>query len=454
MKATIKYPIPGTLFLILFVLIAESCKNKKEPDTKPEAGSSFSLIQEKVLNTSCALSGCHASENDAAFAQHRLVLTEGVAYQNLVNVDPQNPAAKSAGMKRVSPGKANQSFLLHKLNCDLNHHSSDYGNPMPLGREPLSQGQIEYITQWIAAGASASGKTTADERLLEDNVPSCAEAFSPLEAPASGYQLKIAPFEVPAQFEREIFVYKEVGNAEEAYINRFEMKMRRNSHHFLVNTFIPGMPSTLLPLVDQIRELRNASGNYVQQTIAQMEFQAFAIASQSPVHDYQFPAGVALKIPARHKLDLNLHYVNRSNSPIQGECYMNLYKANPSEVLHEAQPIFLDNTSFSLPPLKKTVITKTFTTPQPMKIFMLTSHTHQLGEQFDIKIKGGSRNGELIYTSTTWHHPLVKTFATPVELQVGEGLTMEVTYNNTTNKTVSFGLTSQDEMGIIYGYYY
>jgi hypothetical protein len=29
-----------------------------------------------------------------------------------------------------------------------------------------------------------------------------------------------------------------------------------------------------------------------------------------------------------------------------------------------------------------------------------------------------------------------------------------VTYNNTTNKIVNFGLTSEDEMNIIFGYYY
>jgi hypothetical protein len=454
MKATLKYPIAGMLCLTLSLMGIDSCKNKKEPDATPDTESSFSLIQQKVLNPSCAVSGCHASESDVAFAQHRLVLAEGVAYGNLVDADPQNAAAKNDGMKRVKPGKTNQSFLLHKLTCDLNHHSSDYGNPMPLGLDPLSAGQIEYISQWIAAGASAKGKIAADVRLLDDNVPSCAEAFTPLEAPAFGYQLKIESFEIPAKFEREIFVYKEVGNEEEAYINRFEMKMRRNSHHFLVNTFRPGTPTLLLPAVNQVRELRNAGGNYVQLTTSQMAFQDFAMASQAPVLDYHFPPGVALKIPARHKLDLNLHYVNRSDKTIPGECYMNLHQVQPSEVQHEAQPIFWDNTNFSLLALKKTLVTKSFTAQQPMKIFMLTSHTHQLGEQFDIKIKGGSRNGELIYTSTTWHHPLIKTFATPVELKAGEGLTMEITYNNTTNKTVSFGLTSQDEMGIIYGYYY
>ncbi|MEY3855295.1 MAG: hypothetical protein RIS68_1309, partial [Bacteroidota bacterium] len=36
----------------------------------------------------------------------------------------------------------------------------------------------------------------------------------------------------------------------------------------------------------------------------------------------------------------------------------------------------------------------------------------------------------------------------------GEGLTSVVTYVNNTTKNLSFGLTSEDEMDIIFGYYY
>ena len=42
----------------------------------------------------------------------------------------------------------------------------------------------------------------------------------------------------------------------------------------------------------------------------------------------------------------------------------------------------------------------------------------------------------------------------PIVLQAGEGLTSVITYNNTTTHAISFGLTSEDEMGIIFGYYY
>jgi hypothetical protein len=89
-----------------------------------------------------------------------------------------------------------------------------------------------------------------------------------------------------------------------------------------------------------------------------------------------------------------------------------------------------------------------------MNVFMLTSHNHEWGQKFQIKISGGTRNGEIVYESNDWAHPLVKNFPSPIVLKKGEGLTSVVTYNNTTDHTIQFGLTSQDEMDIIYGYFY
>ena len=61
---------------------------------------------------------------------------------------------------------------------------------------------------------------------------------------------------------------------------------------------------------------------------------------------------------------------------------------------------------------------------------MLTSHFHEHGEQFVIRIAGGPPDGQVVYTSTDWSHPLI------------------------TGRTLSFGLTSQHEMDIVFGYAY
>jgi hypothetical protein len=89
-----------------------------------------------------------------------------------------------------------------------------------------------------------------------------------------------------------------------------------------------------------------------------------------------------------------------------------------------------------------------------VSVFLLTSHMHEHGERFMIRIVGGPRDGEIVYETTSWSHPEVVTYEPALVLSAGEGLRSEVTYNNTTNQTIRFGLTSQDEMGIIFGYFH
>ena len=74
----------------LFILLA-SCEKKQAVETTVKP--SFEIIQEKILNVSCALSGCHASTADASYAQHGLVLIPGKSYANLVGVMAKNAAA-------------------------------------------------------------------------------------------------------------------------------------------------------------------------------------------------------------------------------------------------------------------------------------------------------------------------------------------------------------------------
>lgn len=74
-------------------------------------------------------------------------------------------------------------------------------------------------------------------------------------------------------------------------------------------------------------------------------------------------------------------------------------------------------------------------------------------EKFEIQIVGGARNGQTILTETDWEHPKVLDFTPALQLKKGEGLRSVVTFNNTTDKELIFGLTTEDEMDIIFGYF-
>jgi hypothetical protein len=425
------------------------------PQTKQIA--SFDLLQDKFLTPSCATSGCHLSEKDGSFAQHRLVLAKGLAYGNLVGAPSVNSAALAKSMPRVKKFASNESLFYHKLNWDLSHHGlANYGAPMPLGGKPITKGQLAFVQKWIDAGAPSAGEVV-DPAVLDDTTPSYAEDanFSPLPSPAeegkSGVQLKVERFVVPPNFERELFVRRPLNNPAPIYVSRIKLKSRANSHHMVIYDF---RNKSLLPKSDETRDLRNLDNSLNILTFLQMSNHIFLGGGTDPNSDYTFPAGMALQLPVNASVDLNPHYFNKTKENLFGENYVNLYTVPADQVKKIVQMIDFGVTNFTLPAKQTTTITRDFKFDTDVAVVSLTSHYHEKGKLFQIKIMGGSRNGEVIYENSDWAHPKVINYDSPILLQAGQGLTSVVTYVNDTAKDISFGLTSEDEMNIIFGYYY
>ena len=133
------------LLTCLFLLLVYSCSDdnstgpyeSKTPDTNTTMPV-FSDINSTIFQTSCAFSGCHASNTKQA----GLDLSSANAYNSLVGV----PSTQNPGMKRVDPGNSANSYILKKL-------KGDGTTRMPLRQAALSQEKIDMITAWIDAGA-------------------------------------------------------------------------------------------------------------------------------------------------------------------------------------------------------------------------------------------------------------------------------------------------------------
>lgn len=430
-------------------LVALACSDAGSPASTIPVDGSFARLQNRVLVPSCATGGCHVSGSGS------VVLSGPSAYDALVNATPTHTVARIAGLKRVTPGRPDSSLLYLRLLAPTHHLPLDLGPVMPEGRPALSAGQVEFLLQWIAAGAPRRGEV-ADAALLTDTTPQVQAAFQPLPAPAegSGIQLRVEPFTVAPRFERELFVFRRAATTTDLYVRRIQFRMRPNSHHFVVYGFNSTIPSYLVPGYDAVRDIRNPDGSMNVTNMVTMGYHIFFGGSMQPEFAYEFPAGVALKVPAGTGLDLNVHYANRSDAPISGEAAVNLYTVPAAQVTKVARTLNWANQSITLPSGQRTTLEKTFTVTDSTTIFALTSHTHRLGERFLIQVVGGPRNGETIYENTDWEHPAFLILPQPVHLGPGEGLKSIVTYNNSTGATVRFGLQSTDEMGIIFGYAY
>lgn len=112
-------------------------------DELPAVSLAFDL--QPIFDTACVQ--CHLLES----AQGGLVIENGEAWANLVNVD-----STQVSMKRVSPGNPADSYLLHKLR-GTHLQVGGSGQPMPYGSEAsagISADSVELIERWISEGGA------------------------------------------------------------------------------------------------------------------------------------------------------------------------------------------------------------------------------------------------------------------------------------------------------------
>jgi hypothetical protein len=233
--------------------------------------------------------------------------------------------------------------------------------------------------------------------------------------------------------------------------------MRAGSHHLLLYTFDESrtaFPCSSRPAPNIVRDIRNTDGSLNLPNMLPMACHVFFAGAMTPEFDFRFPAGVALRLPANTALDFNVHYANRSPAPMPGQATANLYTLPRAQVTQVARTLNLANTNFTLPAGQRTTVRTVFTMNARTTILALTSHMHSLGERYEIRVRRANGTETAVYTNLDWEHPAFTTFDTPLVLDAGDALVSVVTWNNVTTKPVSFGLSANDEMNIIFGYAY
>ena len=451
-----RYSLLWSLIILLIIPLYQ-CTETTEDPTVPGSSdhSTFDIIQEEIFDKNCVT--CH--QPGTSFAkQSNLILTEGDSYNQLADRLPSNEAARNDNLLLVGTQGLQSlytSFLWEKINFpDYAHFYEDhpdYGELMPLGGQALTNGELRFISEWIIAGAPDKG-VVADVTLLEDTerfqIPS--EEFSRLDPPPNGFQMNVGPFDIMPQSEREFVYFHEFNNSEDLYVNRVEVAMREGSHHFILYDYPGGEKHP----PGEYRDYYYDDGSFNAETLVSIINSRFVYGTQWRNTDYQFPPGVAMRIPVGAGFDMNSHYVNYTDEVKQGEVFVNFHQVDKSEVQNVAQNLFESYQDFVLPANQVTTLERKSIFNERMHIFQLTSHAHRHMTEFEIYIDGGDRSGELVYYTNDWEHPPLVEFDPPIVLEPGEGLKARATYNNDSNKSLRFGLLSEDEMMIIFGAFY
>ena len=440
--------------------------------TAPDENSAYHDIQEYVFDKSCASSTCHAAPANS----FGLNLTYGLSYENLVGRAPNNPAAAAAGMKLVDPGNPENSFLLTKL---MGPTAPEQGARMPFNSGMLHNGKINAVRTWIEAGAPQTGKIAGigDLGVLRDPDEKFEPPAPPL--PGEGYQLRLPPFKIEPGTEREIYYTTQITDENgdpvhgDIFINRVEIFYPAGSHHFILYRFteeglangVPGKWVSHLELVLIQQILSVNLTQRIRRYSAILVLIGFSLLERKPmIPSLQFPAGVGLRLPGDTIYDLNSHYINLlGDETLIGETYVNIYTIPEEEVQYEAVEIFVSNRSINVPPGTTRVAKMTWYIEDELErrghdpstalnVFLLTSHMHRHGELFEV-FQGST--GGLLHRSVAYDDAPIDLFDPVLRLDSDDTIKFQCTHNNyDTSEPLEFGLTSEDEMCIIFGYYY
>ena len=442
--------------------------------TSSDTRDTWQIINEDIITPKCAI--CHY-EGSFYSEISDLILTENLAYQQLINRTPDNYSASENGLQLLSDEGGLLGLLLSyfwekiNINNEVHFYSEhpQYGEIMPLGGPFLNNGELDFIEDWIWEGAPEDG-IVADPAILNDQSEYETPEFEAPDLPIMGFQYHIGPFDVYPNTERE-FLYYFPQEAEEYYINQVEFVMAPGTHHAIAYMFSENY-SGPAPTPYEIRDIHidYLNGDVMQmiENIMTLQEHTFVFGTQMPFWNYTLPAGIALKVSSDYGLDINPHYFNYTDETIQGEVYLNFHTILPQDVQIEAGILQLSNIGIELPPNQETTITKTFSLNEilnsinidppngatELKIFQLFSHAHQLMTQFDILILHSDGTEELIYTALDYEHPPILEMVPPLSIDSSQGMIARTTWNNTTDNWVNFGLLSTDEMMIVFGLVY
>jgi hypothetical protein len=274
--------------------------------------------------------------------------------------------------------------------------------------------------------------------------------FEELASPATGegYQLHIPAFPIPPNYEREVFLRMSIGNTEDIYVTKFEALCRPGTHHLIAYGY-RNENNPINPQVGVMRDqnLPDGRGN-INLT---MGSGSMYCGAQEANFVQQFPPGVAVKIPANATLDMNSHYFNLTDNTIFGEVFLNFETIPENEVTELLEYDEIDNIeNLFLPAGEETTIEYTQLFSEKIQIRQMFSHMHKRGKRFLVYKVGGANDGELLYSAFDYQHPPYMFFDTPLVVEATEGIKTIVTYDNETDHDISFGVTSEDEMGILF----
>jgi hypothetical protein len=294
------------------------------------------------------------------------------------------------------------------------------------------------------------GKDPASNNNTPDGPPAQADA-----PPLTGdkYSLSWGPITVQPGVENTQCLVLQLSNAEAIKVHQLHNVLSPGSHHMIVykddmDTTERTTPFDCQPFTGAL----NPSGMVAPLMI-----------TQKSDDELTLPDGVAHTFAPHQMIRIELHYINASDAPIQLSATAEFYATDPATIHDEADILFIGTPDVSLAAGQSQTIEQFFTPSRASldltgsKFFAITGHTHHLGTDMQVSTaatKGATKTSVYAPQPFQWSEPETTFHAPEFSLPSGGGFDFLCSYTNTTNATVRFGESANDEMCFFWAYYY
>ena len=270
-----------------------------------------------------------------------------------------------------------------------------------------------------------------------------------LGRPPHGLQVRLSPITIEPGTEREVCQLVTLPNRKAMDVSQISVAMPSGSsfgtHHFAMFLYEgddpSGVPSGPFDRVGCV----GVGGQLVSPILA------FVQRSKQRIG---FPRGVGVTLRAGQGLLLNSHYLNGSTDPVTIDVAVNFRAARTRSIRHHAKSFQLGTLGINVPPGTDGSASGTWTTPFPMNVVWLSTHSHKHTQTVDVDLVRGGAVGPEELRTTSYSEPTVNRYPTPLRLQAGDGFHWTCNYRNDTSMPLHFGVTSNDEMCFTVGFFY
>jgi hypothetical protein len=221
---------------------------------------------------------------------------------------------------------------------------------------------------------------------------------------------------------------------EELAVDRFDFTTSEALHHVFLSR-------TIAPEPDGLREC-----NVIyKQTWLPMFVTGFGSTS------LEYPAGAATMLHKGAQLVLQLHLLNAGPTEVRKSASIVMRRSaltNPDPVGVYA----FGTQKISLPPNAASDVVDRCTPSEDVEAFATLSHMHKLGRALHFSVEGDDGNMNEVVNRDPYSFDYQFIDPTPVLAPKGKKTQVTCSYDNTTDRVVGFGESSNDEMCYLVGY--